>query len=120
MQPLCLVVYQNDPGTARHLLTGLSRYFGSVKLASRYEEVRPVIAQSHADVLVLDIERSKPGEIGRLRQEFPLLHIVGTHRLADEELWAEALNQGASDLCGPREDEVVRSVLHQCAQRAAA
>jgi len=120
MQPLCLVVYQNDPGTGQHLLVVLSRYFGSVKLASRYEDVRPAIARSHADVLVLDMEKSKPGEIGRLHQEFPFLHIVGTHRLADEELWAVALNEGASDLCGPREEEVVRSVLHQCAPQAAA
>jgi hypothetical protein len=120
MQPVCLVVYQNDPGTAQHLLAGLSRYFGSVKLASHYEEVRPTIVRSHADVLILDMEKSKPGEIGRLHQEFPFLHIVGTHRLADDELWAKVLNEGASDLCGPREEEVVRSILHQCAMQAAA
>jgi len=120
MEPLSLVVYQHDPRTAQALVVSLSRHFGSVKLADRYEEVRPAIARNHADVLVLDIEKSQPGEIGRLHHEFPSLRIVGTHRLADEQLWAEALNQGAADVCEPRNDKVVNSVLHECAPRAAA
>jgi len=120
MESINLVVYQNDPRTAQSLVVSLSQHFGSVKLANRYEEVRPAIARNHANVLVLDMERSQLDEIGRLHHEFPSLCIVGTHRLADEQLWAEALSQGAADLCEPRNDLVVRSVLHECALHAAA
>ena len=119
MAPINLVVYQNDPRTAQALAVCLSQHFGSVNLANRYEEVRPAIQRSRAHVLVLDLETSRSGEIGRLHHEFPSLCIVGTHRLADDQLWTEALNQGAADVCAPRNDEVVRSVLHECAQLAA-
>jgi hypothetical protein len=120
MEPLNLVVYQSDPRTAQDLVVSLSQYFGSVKLAHRAEEVRPAIVRTHANVLVLDMEKSQPDEIGRLHHEFPFLRIVGTHRLADEQLWAEALNQGAADICAPSNIEIVRSVLHECALNAAA
>jgi len=120
MEPINLVVYQNDPRTAQALVVSLSQHFGSVKLAHQYEEVRPAIKRNHADVLVFDLETARSDEIGRLHQEFPALCIVGTHRLADEQLWAEALNQGAADLCEPRNDDVVRSVLRERVQHAAA
>ena len=119
MEPINLVIYQNDPRTAQALVVSLSQHFGSVNTANRYEEVRPAIARNHADVLVFDMERSRPDEIGRLHREFPSLCIVGTHRLADEQLWAEALDQGAADVCEPRNDEVVRSVLRERVQHAA-
>jgi len=113
MEAINLVVYHNDPRTAQALAVSLSEHFGSVKMASRYEEVRPAIKRNHADVLVFDLETSRSDEIGRLHHEFPALCIVGTHRLADDQLWAEALNQGAADLCEPRKDDVVRSVLRE-------
>lgn len=120
MVPLNLVVYQNDPRTAQALAVTLSHHFVSVDLTNHYEEVRPAITRTHADVLVFDMETSRSEEIGRLHDEFPSLCIVGTHRLADEQLWTEALNQGAADVCEPRNDEVVRSVLRVSIQRAAA
>jgi len=120
METLNLVVYHNDPRTAQALVVSLSQHFGSVKMADGYEEVRPAIKHNHADVLIFDLETSRPDEIGRLHHEFPSLCIVGTHRLADEKLWTEALGQGAEDLCEPRNDEVVRSVLRGHAHRAAA
>lgn len=120
MEPINLVVYHNDPRTAQALVVSLSQYFGSVNVANKYEELRPALARTRADVLVLDMEKSQPGEIGRLHREFPSLCIVGTHRLADERLWTEALNQGAEDVCEPRNDQVVESVLRGRAHRAAA
>ena len=119
MEPLKLVVYHNDPGTAQALAVSLSQHCGAVKLA-KHEEVRSVVARNRADVLVLDLETSVSDEIRTLHDEFPTLRIVGTHRLADEKLWAEALDQGADDLCEPRNDEVIRSVMRGNAQRAAA
>ena len=120
MEPLSVVLYQNDPRTAQTLAACLSHHFESVYLASSYEEVRPAVAKNRAEALVLDLEISGPGEVERLHREFPSLCIVGTHRLADDKLWAEAMSLGASDICEPRNGDVVRSLLHRLTRQAVA
>ncbi|MGD0507947.1 MAG: hypothetical protein ABSA27_09130 [Terriglobales bacterium] len=120
MEPFSVVLYQNDPRTAQTLAVSLSQHFHSVYLAGTYQEVRPAVARHRAEAVVLDLETSGPGEVERLHHEFPGLCIVGTHRLADDKLWAEALSLGASDICEPRNDDVVRSLLHRLAHHAAA
>jgi DNA-binding NtrC family response regulator len=120
MRTLDVVLYQYDPRTAQVLAASLSQQSLSVYLARDREELRPAIARNRPGVLVLDIETSSSGEVERLHQEFPGLSIVCTHRLADDELWAEALSRGASDVCPPRQDEVVRSVMRERAHRSAA
>jgi len=120
MEPLCVVLYQNDPRTAQTLAVSLSQHFDSVYLVGTYQEVRPAVARHRAEAVVLDLETSGPDEVERLHHEFPGLCIVGTHRLADDKLWAEALSLGASDICEPRNHDVVRSLLHRLTRRAAA
>ena len=120
METRSVVLYQNDPRTAQTLAVSLSKHFDSVYLAGRYEDVRPAVARHRAGALVLDLETSGAAEVERLHHEFPSLCIVGTHRLADDELWTEALNKGASDICVPRNDEVVLSVWHGLTHQAAA
>ncbi len=120
MEPLSVVLYQNDPRTAQTLAVSLSQHFESVYLARNYQEVRPAVTQHRAEALVLDLETSGPDEVERLHHEFPGLCIVGTHRLADDKLWAEAMSLGAADICEPRNDDVVRSVLHHLTHHAAA
>jgi DNA-binding NtrC family response regulator len=120
MEELRIVIYQNDPRAAQNLAVSLSQYFDSVHLAHSYEEVHLAVTRNRADVLVLDLETSGAGEVERIHHEFPSLCIVGTHRLADDELWTEAVNRGASDICEPRQQDVVRSVLHALTRHAAA
>jgi DNA-binding NtrC family response regulator len=120
MEPLSVVLYQNDPRTAQTLAVSLSKHFEAVYLARNCEEVRPAVARNRAEAVVLDLETSGPGEVERLHREFPRLCIVGTHRLADDKLWAEAMSLGAADICEPRDDEVVRAVLHHLTRHAAA
>ncbi|MGA7565769.1 MAG: hypothetical protein WBW53_06825, partial [Terriglobales bacterium] len=110
----------NDPRTAQTLAVSLSKHFESVYWARSYEEVRPALAGQRAEALVLDLETYGPSEVEHLHREFPDLCIVGTHRLADDKLWAEAMSLGASDICEPRNDDVVRSLLHRLVQHAAA
>src|SRR5260370_41005208 len=98
MEPLSVVLYQNDPRTAHTLAVSLSRHFDSVHLARSYEEVRPAVARHRAGALVLDLETSGSGEVERLHHEFPALCIVGTHRLADAGPWSPALNTGPAAL----------------------
>jgi chemotaxis response regulator CheB len=120
MEPLSVVLYQSDLRTAQSLAVSLSQYVEAVYLARNYEEVRPTVAKHRAEALVLDLETSGPDEVDRLHREFPRLCIVGTHRLADDKLWAEAMSLGAADICEPRSDDVVRSVLQHLTHHAAA
>jgi DNA-binding NtrC family response regulator len=121
MEPLSVVLYNNDAGVAQALANRLSQHVRSVHLARSCDEIRGSIARYRAKVLVMDLENSCLGEVGRLHHEFPGLSIVCTHRLADEELWTEALNQGAADMCEPRNaDDILRSVMRERAQGVAA
>lgn len=118
LQPV--VLYQSDPTTARSLASGLAEYFHYVFLTGHYNEVASAVARHRATGLVLDLETSGPGEVQRLHSEFPALCIVGTHRLADDKLWAEAMSLGAADICEPRHTDVVRSLLRNFSMHAAA
>jgi DNA-binding response OmpR family regulator len=120
MEPLCVVLYQDDPRTAQSLAVSLSQHFDSVHLARTYQEVRPAVARHQAEAVVLDLETSGPCEVERLHREFPSLCIVGTHRLADDKLWTEALNLGASDICEPRHQDVVSSLMRGLTHHVAA
>jgi DNA-binding NtrC family response regulator len=120
METFSVVLYQKDARTARTLAVSLSQHFNSVYLADTYQEVGPAVAEHHAGTVVLDLEASGSGEVERLHYKYPELCIVGTHRLADDRLWAEAMSLGASDICEPRMDQVVRSVLHHLATQAVA
>src|SRR5260370_40587096 len=111
MEPLSVVLYQNDPRTAHTLAVSLSRHFDSVHLARSYEEVRPAVARHRAGALVPDLETSGSGEVERLHHEVPALCIVGTHRLEDAPLWPQALAHGAADVCDPRNDDCLRLLL---------
>ncbi len=122
MEPLSLVIviYHSDPGTAHALEVSLSQRFGPVKLVRKYEEVPSAVARQRAEVLVLDLETSRTDAIRQLHEEFPSLCIVATHRLADDDVWTEAMNQGAADVCEPRNDQVVNSIMRERPQSAAA
>ena len=112
MEPLSIVLCQTDAKTAQFLAENLSQHVRSVHLAHTCDEIRRNIVRHRADVLVLDLENCGWSEVKRLRYEFPRLSIVCTHRLADNELWVEALNQGATDMCEPRNsDGILRSVM---------
>jgi DNA-binding NtrC family response regulator len=120
MEPLSLVIYHDDPRTARSLEVGLSQHFCRVTLVTDYKEIRSAIGRHRADVLVLDLEIPRMNEVERLHQEFPSLSIVATHRLADEDLWTTAMSQGAADVCEPSRDQIVRSVMRGREHHAAA
>ena len=120
MESLRVVLYQKDPGTAQSLAVNLSKIFESVYMAASYEEIGRTLAQHRAEAVVIDLETFGPGEVQRLHHDYPDLCIVGTHRLADDKLWAEAMSLGASDICEPRHGDVVRSLLHRRSRHAAA
>jgi DNA-binding NtrC family response regulator len=99
MQALTIIVFQSDLRLAQALAATLSLHYHSVHVAETIEGLRTTIARYRADVAVLDVEASNLSEVAGLHREFPGVSIVCTHRVADEEMWAAALNAGASDMC---------------------
>jgi DNA-binding NtrC family response regulator len=121
MDPLSVVLYQSNVDVAQSLAASLASHFHSVHVARSSGDIRTTLARYRADVLVLDLEDSRLEEVKSLIREFPRLSIICTHRLADEELWAEALRQGAADMCDPgRTQDVIRSVSGGRSHHAAA
>jgi DNA-binding NtrC family response regulator len=99
MQSLTVVLLEGDARVAESLVFTLSQNFSSVQRVQSVGEVRNRIAKNRAEVVVLDIEAAPLSEVEHLSHDFPAARIVCTHRLADETLWAAALQAGASDVC---------------------
>jgi hypothetical protein len=121
MQSLTVVLLQGDAGVAPSLVSALSKGFSSVQQVQSLGELRSRVAKSRAEVAILDIEAAPLSEIHRLSQDFPGTWIVCTHRVADEEMWAAALQAGAADVC-PAGDVagIVRAALGNAGKRRSA
>jgi DNA-binding response OmpR family regulator len=120
---LSVVVLERDPRVAQSLAGKLSRHFNAVVLARSSDELRERISRSQPEAVVLDMENSRLSDVRDLRNDFPSLPIVCLHRVPDEQMWIDALDAGASDVC-PADDaqNVLSSVLHsvQMSNRVAA
>lgn len=118
MQSLTVVLLQGDAGVAKSLASALSHAFSSVQQVQSLAELRNRIAKHRADVAVLDIETASLSEVEHLSHDFPGASIVCTHRVADEEMWAAALQAGAADVC-PADDipSIVRAALGNAVKR---
>jgi DNA-binding NtrC family response regulator len=93
-----LVVLHCNPTIAQSLVPLLRNSFPSIHHVSSVEELRASIAKHRPSIAILDMENASLGDLQQLAREFPGACIVCTHRCADEEMWAAALNAGAWDL----------------------
>jgi DNA-binding response OmpR family regulator len=113
---LSVVVLQKDPAIAQSLAAGLRSLFQSVHVAGSDRELRDLIAQNLPEVAVLDVEGLQFTDVEKLHQDFPLLSILCTHRVPDEEMWMAALEAGAVDVCPSYDVEaILASILRSVA-----
>jgi len=84
-------------------VTSLSSSYFTVHTVHSLDDLRASMVKHRTDVAILDLEVASIKALQRLCREFPHTSMVGTHRLADEELWASALRAGAVDVC-PADD----------------
>jgi DNA-binding NtrC family response regulator len=103
-----VIVAQHDAESAARLASALLRLGRTVYVARTPEEVRNAVPKHRADVVIADLEIVALPEIERLHKDFGHLSIVTTHRVADEELWAQSLQAGAIDCCYPSD---LRTIL---------
>jgi len=121
MQSLNVVLLQSDSKIAQSLVSALSNSFRSVHMVESMAELRSSIAKHRARVAILDMEKASLPDVERLSREFPQASIVCTHRCADEEMWAAALNAGACDVC-PSSDTrgILRAAIGNAGMRQSA
>ena len=112
MQPLNVVLLQNDSRVAESLVSALASSSTSVRQVKSLGELRNSIEKHVAGIAILDMEAASISDVEHLSREFPKARIVCTHRLADEDLWAAALNAGAADVCPPSDTRgILRAAL---------
>jgi DNA-binding NarL/FixJ family response regulator len=99
MQSASLVLLQSDPRIVLSLVASLRSSFHSVQPVKSVDELWANIAKHQAEVAILDMEIASISDVERLAHEFPAVCLVCTHRLADEAMWAAAMNAGAADIC---------------------
>jgi CheY-like chemotaxis protein len=115
------VVVESDPRVAKTLAGSLSSHFHSIHLARSGEELRERVAKNRPEVVILDMEHSRLADLRNLHNDFPSLPIVCTHRIPDEQLWIDALEAGATDVCAVDDvQNVLTSALRSVAAAKAA
>lgn len=116
MNRLNVVIASRDTSVASRLAESLNGQFRSVSIAHSVDEVRHAIPRNRAQVAIVDLETADLEQVKDLCAEFGQTQVVCTHRIPDEEMWAEALAAGAIDCCHNADvagimDAVRRNVL---------
>ena len=117
MLSLNVVLAQQDPAAASTLVNNLRSQCRGVTV-SKKDEIRQEILRSRANIAVLDLELFSLPEVQTLCNEFQNVSVVCTHRLADEELWTEVMNAGASDCCLPTDVNGILFAVRRYAAKA--
>ena len=99
MQSLNVIVANGDQLAASRLVASLHTHFRDVAVARSLDEVRSGIPKHGANLAIVDLETVPLTEVRRLCHDFGQTSVVVTHRLPDEEMWADALAAGAIDCC---------------------
>jgi DNA-binding NtrC family response regulator len=117
MLSLNVVLAQHDPKATSSLINNLRGQCRAVTV-SKKDEVREEILRARADVAVLDLELFSLPEVQNICEEFKNVSVVCTHRLADEELWTNAMNAGAADCCLPTDVNGILFAVRRYAARS--
>ncbi len=88
MQSLNVVIASTDTKAASQLAESLNRHFRSIAIARSLEEIRHAIPKHRAQFAIVDLELANVSDIEKLCSEFGQTQVVCTHRVPDEEMWA--------------------------------
>ena len=98
-----VILLQADSPQSSALRRKLEDIFGAVQPVSSVAQARRAVAMNRASYAVIDSEIASFDDISALTHDFPATGFVCIHRLADEQMWAEALNAGALDIFSPND-----------------
>jgi hypothetical protein len=99
MRPINVVLAHHDTSSAERLAASLNLQFRNLIVAKSCEEVKSAVANFRAPFAVVDLELISLDELKQVCRQFPSTAFVCIHRLADDQMWSEALASGAMDCC---------------------
>jgi DNA-binding response OmpR family regulator len=105
-QPTAIIA-QSDATAAAQLAEVLRQHCRSVLIAKNADDLRYGVPRHRAELVIADLELLDLQKVRELHNEFGGVHIVCTHRVADEELWAQSLAAGADDCCYTGDTEAI-------------
>ena len=119
MQWPTVVIANSDSACSALLARELRERARNVVIASSSDELPNTIRKHRAEALVADLETISLESVSQLRSEFPELKLICTHRVPDEQMWADSLGAGAADCCSSNDvDDVIRAALGKPYARA--
>ncbi len=99
MRSISVVIVSQDSARLLGLPTPADILFLKVAIVNVPANVRDTIARCRAELAIIDLELITFSDFAALCHEFPDTAFISTHRLADDELWAQSLASGAIDCC---------------------
>jgi DNA-binding NtrC family response regulator len=99
MQRSHVVLLQADTNVTKSMTASLSKSFSSVDATQSIDKLQRSIAEHRPVVVIVDLEMVSMNDVKRLCSDFSDVKVICTHRLADDEMWTQALSAGAVDVC---------------------
>lgn len=113
MRPTILIA-NSDRQRSALLAKGLREHARNVVITDDARGLQNAVPKHRPDVVVADLETINYETVAELRKAFAHVNVVCTHRVPDEQMWAAALEAGASDCCCVADvDDIVRAALGQ-------
>jgi len=112
MSPSAVVIASQNSLITLSLSESLRRHFRSVHVAQTPQDLESAIVRHRAEAAIADLETISLDDVARLHQSFGQVNIVCTHRVPDEQMWADSLAAGAADCCHHGDHaEIARAAL---------
>lgn len=99
MQLSHVVLLQRDIDVTESMAASLSKAFSSIDATQSIDKLQRSIAERRPAVVIVDLEMISINDVKRLCTDFSDVKFICTHRLADDEMWTQALGAGAVDVC---------------------
>ena len=97
MSQQTIVIATRTNEIATSLAELLRQHRCNVQRAEDPQQLAGVIARYRADAAIADLELVSLDEVNRLHNAFANVNFVCTHRVPDEQMWADSLSAGATD-----------------------
>jgi len=116
-----VVIATRNHDIATSLAELLRQHRCNVQRAEDPQQLETAIARHRATAAIADLELVSLEDVNRLHEQFGEVNFICTHRVPDEQMWADSLAAGATDCCyNDDHQEIVRAALGLRYKRATA
>jgi DNA-binding NarL/FixJ family response regulator len=114
MRPLNVVLAHHNSADTEIVACSLRPEFRNVAVTQSADEIRSAVARLRAPMALVDLELVSLSELQQLCRDFPATAFVAIHRLADDQMWSNALAAGAVDCCQSNDVHSILFAADRC------